>query len=94
MLPVALALLGSHARPQTVGFVGWFGPRGLASIVFAIIVLQEAQLPHTDTILLATYITIGLSVLLHGLTAAPLAGHYARWYQTHAKASPGPSARD
>src|SRR3954447_19836605 len=52
MVPVALALLGSRARGETVGFVGWFGPRGLASIVFAILVLQEAKLPHTDTILL------------------------------------------
>jgi NhaP-type Na+/H+ or K+/H+ antiporter len=83
MVPVAVALLGSRARPQTVGFVGWFGPRGLASIVFAILVLQEAQLPHTDTILLATYATVGLSVLLHGLSAAPLARRYARWYEAH-----------
>ena len=83
IVPVALALLGSGARPQTVGFVGWFGPRGLASIVFAILVLQEAQLPHTDTIVLAAYVTVGLSVLLHGLSAAPLAQRYARWYETH-----------
>jgi NhaP-type Na+/H+ or K+/H+ antiporter len=83
IVPVAVALLGSRARPQTVGFVGWFGPRGLASIVFAILVLQEAQLPHTDTILLATYVTVGLSVLLHGLSAAPLARRYADWYEAH-----------
>ena len=81
VIPVAIALLGSGARPPTVGFIGWFGPRGLASIVFAILVLQEADLPHTDTILLATYVTVGLSVLLHGLSAAPLAQRYARWYQ-------------
>jgi sodium/hydrogen antiporter len=87
MVPVAVALLGSRARPQTVGFVGWFGPRGLASIVFAILVLQEAQLPHTDTILLATYVTVGLSVLLHGLSAAPLARRYARWYEAHPRES-------
>ncbi len=83
LAPVMVALLGSGARPQTLGFVGWFGPRGLASIVFAILVLQEAQLPHTDTILLATYVTVGLSVLLHGLSAAPLAQRYARWYEAH-----------
>jgi NhaP-type Na+/H+ or K+/H+ antiporter len=86
LLPVAAALLGSGARPQTVGFVGWFGPRGLASIVFGILVLQEAQLPHTETILLATYVTVGLSVLLHGLSAAPLAQRYARWYEHHPRA--------
>jgi NhaP-type Na+/H+ or K+/H+ antiporter len=83
IVPVFLALLGSAARPPTVAFVGWFGPRGLASIVFAILVLQEASLPQTDTILLATYVTVGLSVLLHGLSAAPLAQRYARWYEAH-----------
>ncbi len=87
MLPVLVALLGSGARPQTMAFVGWFGPRGLASIVFAILVLQEAQLPHTDTILLATYVTVGLSVLLHGLSSAPLADRYARWYKAHPRGS-------
>ena len=46
MLPVALAMLGSHARLPTLGFVGWFGPRGLASIVFAVIVIEESNLPH------------------------------------------------
>jgi NhaP-type Na+/H+ or K+/H+ antiporter len=83
LVPVAIALVASGARPPTVSFVGWFGPRGLASIVFAILVLQEAELPHTDTILLATSVTVGLSVLLHGLSAAPLAGRYAGWYETH-----------
>jgi NhaP-type Na+/H+ or K+/H+ antiporter len=87
ILPVAVALAGSRAQPRTVGFIGWFGPRGLASIVFAILVLQEADLPHTDTILLATYATVGLSVLLHGLSAAPLAQRYARWYEAHARDS-------
>jgi NhaP-type Na+/H+ or K+/H+ antiporter len=87
IVPVAVALLGSGARPRTIGFVGWFGPRGLASIVFAILVLQDAQLPHTDTILLATYITVGLSVLLHGLSAAPLARRYAGWYERHPRGS-------
>ena len=83
MVPVALALLGSGARSPTVAFVGWFGPRGLASIVFAVLIVEEAELPHVTTILLATYVTVGLSVLLHGLTAAPLAQRYARWYEAH-----------
>jgi sodium/hydrogen antiporter len=83
MVPVALALLGSGARPQTVAFLAWFGPRGLASIVFAVLVLEEGTLAHTDTILLATYATIALSVPAHGLSAAPLARRYARWYEAH-----------
>ena len=59
MVPVALAMLGTGARRPTVAFVGWFGPRGLASIVFAVIVVEESELPHVSTILLATYVTSG-----------------------------------
>jgi NhaP-type Na+/H+ or K+/H+ antiporter len=77
MLPVAIALLGTGARGRTVAFLGWFGPRGLASIVFALIVVEEAHLPHTDTLLSAVYATVGLSVLVHGVTAAPFARRYA-----------------
>jgi sodium/hydrogen antiporter len=83
MLPVAIAMIRSGARRQTVGFLGWFGPRGLASIVFAVITIQEAHLAGSNTILLATYLTVGLSVAAHGLTAAPLARRYARWYEQH-----------
>jgi sodium/hydrogen antiporter len=83
MLPVAIAMLGTRARPATLAFMGWFGPRGLASIVFAVILVEESHLPHQQTILLAIYLTVGLSVLLHGITAAPLAERYGRWYQAH-----------
>jgi NhaP-type Na+/H+ or K+/H+ antiporter len=85
MLPVAIAMLGSRARLPTVAFLGWFGPRGLASIVFALIVVQESNLPQTSTILTATYFTVGLSVLVHGISAAPLAARYARWYEARAR---------
>lgn len=83
MLPVAIAMVGSRAKPPTVAFLGWFGPRGLASIVFAVIVVEESQLPHESLILVAIYVTVGLSVLAHGLSAAPLADRYARWYERH-----------
>jgi NhaP-type Na+/H+ or K+/H+ antiporter len=86
MLPVAVSMLGAGARVPTIAFLGWFGPRGLASIVFAVIVVQESHLPQTSTILLVTYTTVGLSVLVHGLTAAPLANRYAKWYESHARA--------
>lgn len=86
MLPVALAMIGTGARLQTIGFLGWFGPRGLASIVFAAIVVGEARLPGTVTIVRATYLTIGLSVIAHGISAAPLADRYARWYGSHPRA--------
>ena len=83
VVPVAVAMLGSGARRPTVAFLGWFGPRGLASIVFAVIVVEEAHLPGTNTILVATYTTVGLSVLAHGVSAAPLARRYAVWYDAH-----------
>jgi sodium/hydrogen antiporter len=83
MLPVVIAMLGTRARPPTLGFLGWFGPRGLASIVFAVIVVEESNLPHENLIVLAIYLTVGLSVFAHGLTAAPLADRYARWYEQH-----------
>ena len=83
MLPVWIALLGTRARPPTVAFLGWFGPRGLASIVFAILIEEGHPIPHEHTLLTTVYVTIGLSVLLHGLTAAPLATRYAQWFQAH-----------
>jgi NhaP-type Na+/H+ or K+/H+ antiporter len=83
MFPVVIAMAGSRARGPTLGFVGWFGPRGLASIVFAVIVVEESNLPHETLIVQAIYLTVGLSVLAHGLTAAPLADRYARWYEQH-----------
>src|ERR1700733_10369469 len=58
MLPVAVAMVRTGARMPTVGFLGWFGPRGLASIVFAVIVVEEAHLPGAATILATTYLTI------------------------------------
>jgi NhaP-type Na+/H+ or K+/H+ antiporter len=87
MLPVAVAMIGTGARARTVGFLGWFGPRGLASIVFAVIVVEEAHLAAVNTILTTTYVTIGLSVLAHGVSAAPLARRYARWYHSHPSGS-------
>ena len=94
MVPVALAMLGSHARVPTLGFLGWFGPRGLASIVFAVIVIEESQLSHEHPIVLAIYLTVGLSVFAHGFTAAPLANRYADWFKRHPrdKAPPMESA--
>jgi NhaP-type Na+/H+ or K+/H+ antiporter len=94
MVPVAIAMLRSHAGVPTVGFLGWFGPRGLASIVFAVILIEESNLPHEDLIVLATYLTVGLSVFAHGLTAAPLADRYAKWFERHreGKAPPMESA--
>ncbi len=94
IIPVAIAMLGTHARLPTLGFMGWFGPRGLASIVFAVIIIEESKLPHEHLIVLTIYLTVGLSVFAHGLTAAPLADRYADWFKRHPhdKAPPMESA--
>lgn len=71
MLPVFLVTAGMKLRTDEKLFMGWFGPRGLASIVFAVIVL-DAHLPGGDTIIMTAVCTIILSVVGHGLSANPL----------------------
>lgn len=81
MVPVALSLLGMGLKLLTVLFLGWFGPRGLASILFALFVLEEASFPGSRTVQAVVMLTCGLSIVLHGLTAAPAAakvGAYIR----------------
>jgi NhaP-type Na+/H+ or K+/H+ antiporter len=83
MLPVALALLGTGVRWVTIGFLGWFGPRGLASIVFVLILVEETELPERPLFLTVVTWTVAVSVYAHGLTASPGANRYADWYSGH-----------
>jgi NhaP-type Na+/H+ or K+/H+ antiporter len=76
MLPVALALIGTRLPTPTVAFIGWFGPRGLASVIFAVIALEELH-GEADRALAIIAMTVLLSVLAHGLSAKPLADRYA-----------------
>lgn len=78
MLPVLLALLGIGLKTPTFWFVGWFGPRGLASLLFALLVVGEFQIPHGETILNFAVGTVLLSMIAHGLSAIPGAEIYAR----------------
>jgi NhaP-type Na+/H+ or K+/H+ antiporter len=79
MLPVAASLVGSRLGGVSVLFMGWFGPRGLASIVLGLIVVAEAPLlAGREQIEVVVALTVLLSVLLHGVTAAPLSALYAR----------------
>jgi NhaP-type Na+/H+ or K+/H+ antiporter len=77
MLPVALALFRSGLSLPTVAFVGWFGPRGLASIIFAVLALEEL---HAGAERAAAIIgtTVLLSVFTHGLSAKTLSRRYGR----------------
>jgi NhaP-type Na+/H+ or K+/H+ antiporter len=77
MLPVFLSLTGSKLTIRDKLFVGWFGPRGLASIVFAVIVLN-ADLPNSGTMAMVVACTVILSILLHGITANPWASAYGK----------------
>src|SRR3712207_9587964 len=72
LVPVALATIGTGMDARTALFVGWFGPRGLASLVFALITLEELG-PTADEARAVITGTVLLSVLVHGMTAAPLA---------------------
>jgi len=87
MAPVAVALAGTHLRLPTVLYVGWFGPRGLASIVFALLMLEDGP-PTADLLMDVVALTVGLSVVLHGATAAWAAGRYASWHATAAASDP------
>ena len=96
MVPVAIGMVGTHARRPTVLFLGWFGPRGLASIVFGVVVVEAAGLPHTSELVIALTVTVALSVVAHGMTAAPLARRYAAWYERSAapmESVPAPDQR-
>jgi NhaP-type Na+/H+ or K+/H+ antiporter len=77
MLPVFISLSKTNLKTSEKLFLGWFGPRGLASIVFAVIVLSY-DLPGGDTIILTTVCTIILSVIGHGVSANPLIAALAK----------------
>jgi NhaP-type Na+/H+ or K+/H+ antiporter len=78
MVPVALALVGSGLSRPTVALVGWFGPRGLASVVFALLALEELGNPTARHAVAVITVTVLISVVAHGATADPLAIRYAR----------------
>lgn len=79
ILPVTVALMGTRLDPASRIFIGWFGPRGLASIVLGLVYLeQQMHLPGEPTIRFAVMTTVFLSILLHGLTAMPGIALYTR----------------
>jgi NhaP-type Na+/H+ or K+/H+ antiporter len=77
---VAVSMLGSGFRLPTIAFLGWFGPRGIASVVFALQVIGKKGLPGADEIALVVTWTVLISIFAHGLTAQP----GAKWYGNHA----------
>ncbi|MGW1766466.1 cation:proton antiporter [Streptomyces sp. NPDC002073] len=79
MLPVALALAGTGLRPPSIAYIGWFGPRGLASLVFGLLALEE-HLPGGTLLSDVIAVTVGLSIILHGASAPILGDRYGSWF--------------
>jgi NhaP-type Na+/H+ or K+/H+ antiporter len=78
MVPVGIALAGARLDRATVAFIGWFGPRGLASVVFVLIAFDSLDSPDGNRVLAVVTATVVLSVIAHGITAAPFAARYGR----------------
>jgi sodium/hydrogen antiporter len=87
MLPVFISLIGTALNNETRLFIGWFGPRGLATIVFAVMI-SDAELKASNTLLATAICTVLLSVLLHGLSANPWAARLARQGRASPKQQP------
>jgi NhaP-type Na+/H+ or K+/H+ antiporter len=90
MIPVAISLIGARLRPDTTLIMGWFGPRGLASVVFALMAYEAFHEAGRNSDLLADTAAwaILLSVVLHGISAVPLANWYNRRLETADPAAP------
>ncbi|MEM7030222.1 MAG: cation:proton antiporter, partial [Chloroflexota bacterium] len=85
MVPTAISLLGMGLRWRTTLFLGWFGPRGIASILYCLLILEAAELAGRDTMYSIIMITVLMSIFAHGLTAVP----WSNWYGAHAEANKG-----
>jgi NhaP-type Na+/H+ or K+/H+ antiporter len=81
LIPVALAMIGTGFTWRTVAFLGWFGPRGLATIVFGLLALEELgpNSPFIDDVGGVMAVTVILSVFAHGLSSGPLSKAYGEW---------------
>jgi NhaP-type Na+/H+ or K+/H+ antiporter len=92
-VPVALALAGTGFRCPTVAFLGWFGPRGIATIVFGLLAVETlGDDPFLVDIGGVLGLTVLLSVVAHGVSASPLSRRYGRWVvSTHARIESEPS---
>ena len=79
IVPVAASLIGLRLHLPTTLFMGWFGPRGLASLIFGLVVIAQFDLPHEDKILTISVLTVVMSIVAHGVTAVP----FAKWYANY-----------
>ena len=78
MLPVAISLVGTRLDWATVGFIGWFGPRGIASVLYLLIFVEQVGAKGHERMLAVIVLTVLLSVFIHGVSAVPLSSWYGR----------------
>jgi len=81
MIPVAIAMIGTGLAMPSILYMGWFGPRGLATVVYGALVVTGSQLEGISTITTVAMVTVGVSVFAHGMTAYPGSQKYAHWYE-------------
>jgi NhaP-type Na+/H+ or K+/H+ antiporter len=79
MLPVAISMIGTKLKPASVLYIGWFGPRGIGSILYVFLILGVDQVAENDLIFSVVMTTIFLSVILHGVSASPLSKRYSAY---------------
>lgn len=92
LIPVAISMIGSGLQFQSVQFISWFGPRGLATIVFALLAVEElgVESPVVITVVGVAMTTVLLSVFAHGISAEPLSTRFGRWSRAHSLEKPHP----
>jgi len=76
LIAIAISLIRVKLRWRSILFLGWFGPRGIASILFGLLVLEKSHVPHSQLIINIVTLTVALSVFVHGITAYPV----SKWY--------------
>jgi NhaP-type Na+/H+ or K+/H+ antiporter len=89
MIPVALSLMGSKLDWPSVSFIGWFGPRGIASILYLLMVVGRIGKTGYEYMLSVIVLTVLLSVFPHGISAVPLAHIYGRYASKHGMMTEG-----
>ncbi|MEN8234125.1 MAG: cation:proton antiporter [Actinomycetota bacterium] len=82
MVPVWISMVRTNVDVPTIGYLGWFGPRGLASIIFAGVLVEEAGLIGSELVIGAVIVTVTLSIIAHGATAPVAAERYANWSES------------
>ena len=78
MLPVAISLLGKNLGLGTILFVGWFGPRGIASVLYLLLVVDILGIEGYERLLSVIVLTVLISVFVHGISALPLSNKFGK----------------